>query len=184
MTYDRDIALGGGDDSYESNGLGGKATRISGGDGRNRLLLDLHSHRVRADLSGSRVTATKVGAEESVRVRGFNGLAVTAKRAVVIGTDRNDRISVAACRTTIKGMKGRDGLYADYNLLPFGAESLTSPRCSDYEATMYGGPGNDDITGYIGVDRLIGGPGNDSVWGRKGRDVCQGERFTGCEKRI
>ncbi len=53
MTYHRDIALGGGHDSYESNSLGGKATRIKGGDGRDQLLLDLHSHdRVRADLSG------------------------------------------------------------------------------------------------------------------------------------
>ena len=37
-TYDRDIALGGGNDSYESNSLGGKATRIKGDGGRNRLL--------------------------------------------------------------------------------------------------------------------------------------------------
>ena len=34
-TYDRDIALGGGKDSYESNTLGGKATRIKGDGGRN-----------------------------------------------------------------------------------------------------------------------------------------------------
>ena len=62
--------------------------------GATRLLLDLKSHdRVRADLSRSRVTATKAGVEESVRVRGFNGLIVAAKRAVVIGTDRIERSS-------------------------------------------------------------------------------------------
>lgn len=37
MTFDRDIALGGGDDLYESNSLGGKATRIKGDGGRNEL---------------------------------------------------------------------------------------------------------------------------------------------------
>jgi hypothetical protein len=44
-TYDRDIALGGGYDSYESNSLGGKATRIQGDGGRNQLLLDLGQKR-------------------------------------------------------------------------------------------------------------------------------------------
>ena len=34
-TYDRDIALGSGNDLYESNSLGGKATRIKGDIGRN-----------------------------------------------------------------------------------------------------------------------------------------------------
>lgn len=185
MTYDRDIALGGGHDSYESNSLGGKATRIKGGDGRNRLLLDLHSHdRVRVDLGGSRVTATKVGVEDSVRVRGFDGLAVTAKRAVVIGTDRADIITVIACRTTIKGMKDRDILYAETRYQGDNADHWIRPRCSNYEATIDGGPGNDFITGMYGDDRLIGGPGNDSVRGEKGRDVCQGETIRGCEKRI
>jgi Ca2+-binding RTX toxin-like protein len=184
-TYDRDIALGGGYDSYESNSLGGKATRIQGDGGRNQLLLDLKSYdRVRADLSRSRVTATKAGVEESVRVRGFYGLIVATKRAVVIGTDRIDIIRVAACRTTLKGMKSGDELYVDYKLESYGAESLTMPRCSDYEATIDGGPGNDYLTGNYGDDRLIGGPGNDSVWGKKGRDVCQGETIRGCEKRI
>ncbi len=184
-TYDRDIALGSGNDLYESNSLGGKATRIKGDIGRNTLLLDLKSHdRVRADLGRSRVTATKAGVTDSVRISDFNGLIVAAKRAVVIGTDRKDWIRVAACRTTIKGMKGGDVLYVDYKLKSYGAHSLTPPRCSDYEATIDGGPGNDYITGNYGDDRLIGGPGNDSVRGQKGRDVCQGETIRGCEKRI
>ena len=82
------------------------------------------------------------------------------------------------------------------------ADSLTTPRCSDYEATIDGGPGNDYITGNSGDDRLIGGPGNDGITGmngddrliggpgsdgvdgKKGRDVCQGETIRNCEKRI
>ena len=184
-TYDRDIALGSGNDLYESNSLGGKATRIKGDIGRNTLLLDLKSHdRVRADLSRSRVTATKAGVTDSIRVSDFNGLAVAAKRAVVIGTDRTDYIRVAACRTTIKGKKSGDELYVDYKLTSHPADSLTPPRCSDYEATIDGGPGNDYVTGNHGDDRLIGGPGNDNVDGKKGRDVCQGERVRNCEKRL
>ena len=71
-TYDRNIALRSGKDSYESDTLGGKATRIKGDGGRNQLLLKLTSHgRVRANLSRSRVTATKAGVEDSIRVRGL-----------------------------------------------------------------------------------------------------------------
>ncbi|MBL0748460.1 hypothetical protein [Nocardioides baculatus] len=184
-TYDRDITLGSGNDLYESNSLGGKATRIKGDIGRNTLLLDLKSHdRVRADLSRSRVTATKGGVEDSIRVSDFSGLAVTAKRAVVIGTGRTDYIRVAACRTAIKGKKGGDLLYVDYQRKSYGADSLTPPRCSDHEATIDGGPGNDFITGNYGDDRLVGGPGRDNVNGKKGRDVCQGETIRRCEKRI
>jgi RTX calcium-binding nonapeptide repeat (4 copies) len=183
-TYERDIALGGGKDSYESNTLGGKATRIKGGSGRNQLLLELGSHdRVRADLSRSRVTATKAGVKDSIRVRGFDDLIVTAKRADVIGTNRANRIGVIACRTTIKGTKGRDDLYADSQYRGLG--TWTTPRCGTYKATIYGGPGNDTITGSIGNDRLIGGPGKDIVMGRSGGfDVCQGEKLRECEKRI
>ena len=184
-TYDRDIALGSGNDIYESNSLGGKATRITGDIGRNTLLLDLTSHdRVRADLSRSRVTATKAGVTDSIRVSDFSGLVVAGRRAVVIGTDRTDYIRVAACRTTIKGRKGGDDLYVDDKFTTYPADSLTTPRCSAYEATIDAGPGNDYITGNHGDDRLIGGPGNDSVRGHKGRDVCQGETIRGCEKRI
>ena len=184
-TYDRDIALRGGKDSYESNSLGGKATRIKGDGGRNQLLLELGSHgRVRADLSRSRVTATKGGVESSIRVRGFDDLIVTAKRADVIGTNRANRIGVIACRTTVKGTKGRDDLYVDSRYR--GVGSWVTPRCATYRSTLFGGPGNDSLSGsYPSNDRLIGGPGKDSVAGGfAGRDVCQGEKIRECEKRI
>jgi hypothetical protein len=184
-TYDRDIALGGGKDSYESDSLGGKATRIKGDGGRNELLLNLGSHgRVRADLSRSRVTATKAGVEDSIRVRGFDDLIVAAKRADVIGTNRANRIGVIACRTTVKGKKGRDDLYVDSRYDGLG--TWVTPRCSTYRSTLYGGPGNDTLAGsYPSNDRLIGGPGKDSVSGGwAGHDVCQGEKVRNCEKRI
>jgi hypothetical protein len=183
-TYDRNIALRSGKDSYESDSLGGKATRIKGDGGRNQLLLELTSHgRVRADLSRSRVTATKAGKEDSIRVRGFDDLVVAAKRADVIGTNRANRVGVIACRATIQGKKGRDDLYADSRYRGLG--TWITPRCGKQKATIFGGPGNDTVTGSLGSDRLIGGPGKDVVQGRTGGfDVCQGEKVRECEKRI
>ena len=183
-TYDRNIALRSGKDSYESDTLGGKATRIKGDGGRNQLLLELTSHgRVRADLSRSRVAATKAGVEDSIRVRGFDDLIVSAKRADVIGTNRANEIEVIACRTTIKGKKGRDQLYVSSNYNGLG--TWVTPRCGKPKATIYGNRGNDTIFGSKGNDRLIGGPGKDIVSGRLGgRDVCQGEKIRDCAKRI
>jgi hypothetical protein len=184
-TFDRNIALRGGKDSYESNSLGGKATRIKGDGGRNQLLLELGSHnRVRADLSRSRVTASKAGVSDSIRVRGFDDLIVTAKRAEVIGTNRANRIGVIACRASVEGKKGRDDLYVDSKYRGLG--TWATPRCVTYRSTLHGGPGNDSLAGsYPSNDRLIGGPGKDSVSGGwAGRDVCQGEKLRECEKRI
>ena len=115
------------------------------------------------------MTATKAGVEESIRVRGFDDLTVTAKRADVIGTNRANHIIVIACRTTIKGMKGRDGSSVELSTDTYGG-GLLVPRCSNYEATIDGGPGNDFIQGSTGNDRLIGGPGNDAIIGRGGDD--------------
>ena len=181
-TYDRDIALGSGNDLYESNSLGGKATRIKGDVGRDQLLLDLKSHdRVRADLSRSRVTATKAGVTDSIRVRGFDDLIVSAKRADVIGTNRANQIEAIACRTTIKGKKGRDESVVEVEY--YGLGTWITPRCSKRKATIYGNRGSDTIFGSPGDDRLIGGPGKDKVNGSFGRDVCQGEIRGNCERR-
>ena len=129
------------------------------------------------------MTATKAGVKESIRVRGFDDLIVAAKRAEVLGTNRANRIGVIACRTTIKGTKGRDDLYADSRYRGLG--TWNTPRCGTYNATIHAGPGNDTITGSLGSDRLIGGPGKDIVMGRSGGfDVCQGEKLRECEKRI
>ena len=183
-TFDRDIALRGGADSYESNTLGGRSTRIKGDGGRNQLLLELTDRaRVRADLSRSRITATRAGVTDSIRVRGFDDLTVAAKRADVVGTNRANRIGVIACRTTITGKKGRDDLLVDARYRGLG--TWTTPRCGSYEATIHGGPGDDTLTGSLGSDRLFGGPGKDLVQGRTGGfDVCQGEKLRECEKRI
>jgi Ca2+-binding RTX toxin-like protein len=153
--------------------------------GRNQLLLELDSRdRVRADLSRFRVTATREDVKESIRVRGFDDLIVTAKRADVIGTNRANRIGVIACRATVKGKKGRDDLYVDSRYRGLG--TWVTPRCATNRSTLYGGPGNDSLAGsYPSNDRLIGGPGKDSVSGGwAGRDVCQGEKVRNCEKRI
>ncbi len=105
---------------------------------------------------------------------------MSAKRADVIGTNRANAIIVIACRTTIKGEKGRDGIHVELR----DGGTWTTPQRGKYRGTIYGGPDNDAINGSTGNDRLIGGPGRDIVRGRDGRDVCQGERVRDCEKRI
>ena len=98
-------------------------------------------------------------------------------------------------------MKGRDILSAEARYRDL-ADPWVRPRCSSYEATIDGGPsidfiegssgddrlvggrGRDTIAGGPGEDRLIGGPGKDRVSGGLQRDVCQGEKFRNCEKRI
>ncbi len=130
-----------------------------------------------------RVTATKAGVKDSIRVRGFDDLIVTAKRADVIEHQPREQDRRHRVPTTVKGTKGRDDLYADSQYRGLG--TWTTPRCGKYKATIFGGPGNDTITGSIGNDRLIGGPGKDIVMGRSGGfDVCQGEKLRECEKRI
>jgi Ca2+-binding RTX toxin-like protein len=183
-TYDRDVDLRGGKDSYESNTLGGRSTRVEGGGGRDQLLLELTDHgRVRADLGRFRITATLAGATESIRVRGVDDLTVAAKRADVVGTDRANRIVVIACRTAVQGKKGRDGLLVDSRYRGLG--TWATPRCGTVKAAIDGGSGNDTVTGSLGSDRLMGGPGKDLVQGRTGGfDVCQGEKLRECEKRI
>ena len=57
-----------------------------------------------------------------------------------------------------RGQEGPGLVYVDSEYSGLG--SWTTPRCTKYKATIYGGPGNDGI-GSIGNDRLIGGPGKD-----------------------
>jgi hypothetical protein len=180
MTYDRDVALGGGRDFYESNGLGGPASRVTGDGGRDWLSLHLHRYRVRADLGSGRVIATKAGVDEKARVRGFDGLTLSAKRADVVGTNRRDRIDVIACRARVVAKAGKDRVSVNGGI----GYVWDVPTCGTYRAVILGGPGNDLILGSPGNDRLVGGRGKDIVDGERGRDVCQGEMDRDCEKRL
>lgn len=180
MTFDRDVELGGGKDSYESNGLGGESSRVRGDGGRDRLLLNLPEFRVRAHLGRSRVIATKAGVETTARIRGLEDLILSARRADATGTNRGEYIGLISCRARVDAKRGKDiiSVSDEYD------DVWNPPDCSSYRAVIFGGGGNDTVLGSHGDDRLLGGPGRDRVEGRVGRDVCQAEKVRTCERRI
>ena len=178
-TYDRDVALGGGDDTYETNGLGGKASWAKGNDGEDELLLDLSGLRIKADL-GRRVA--EADGQTSTRIRGFEKYTMSAKRVKVRGTNRADRMHLIACRTQVNAGPGKDLITHSVEYMD--GDEWTTPRCRNYRAVVNGGRGRDTIHGTPGKDRLIGGRGEDTIDGDFGRDVCQGEKMRKCEKRI
>ena len=178
-TYDRDVALGGGDDTYETNGLGGKASWAKGNDGEDKLLLDLSGHRVKAGL-GRRVTAAD--GQTSTCIRGFEDYTMSARRVKVRGTNRGERLHLIACRTRVDAGPGKDVI--SHSVEYMDGDEWTTPRCRNYRAVVFGGRGPDTIRGTPGKDRLIGGRGRDTIDGDFGRDVCQGEKVRRCERRI
>jgi Ca2+-binding RTX toxin-like protein len=63
-------------------------------------------------------------------------------------------------------MFGKGG---DDTMLVFAQYNGTAPK-----AKMFGGAGNDGITGSTGKDTLVGGPGNDNCNGNQGNDLLKG----------
>ncbi|MCY4726678.1 hypothetical protein NYO98_10350 [Nocardioides sp. STR2] len=177
-TFDRHVTLGDGDDTYETNGLGGNASWAKGNEGEDRLLLNLSGHRVKADL-GRKVTAAD--GQTLTRIRGFEDYVMSARRVKVRGTNRGERLSLIACRTFVNAGPGKDVIT---HSVEYGeGDEWTTPRCKNYRAVVNGGRGRDTIKGTPGNDRLIGGRGFDTIDGDFGRDVCEGESKRRCERR-
>ncbi len=190
-TFNRNVQLGGGDDTYRTNGLGGRLSMAKGNKGTDRLMLDVPTLRLKADLD-RRVDDKDSGA--ATRIRNFESYLVSAKSAKVRGTNRGDTMRLVACRVNVNGGPGKDVIkhlveYGDAEdeygaLAAFGVDAdLGTPKCGTYRAVIFGGRGRDLIVGGPGKDRLIGGPGKDRVNGGPRRDVCQGERVRNCERR-
>ena len=175
-TFDRHVVLGGGDDSYETNGLGGRVSWAKGNEGADRLMLNLSGHRVKADL-GRKVTAAD--GQTLTRVRGFDDYTMSARRVKVRGTNRGERMELIACRTNVNAGPGKDLIIHNFE---YGdGDEWTTPRCKNYRAVVNGGRGRDTIKGSPGSDRLLGNRGRDAIDGRAGRDACEGERRVRCE---
>ena len=193
-TFNRDVQLGGGDDTYRTNGLGGRSSMAKGNKGEDILMLDVPTRRLEADLD-RRVDDKDSGA--ATRIRSFESYVVSAKTAKVRGTNRGDTMRLVACRVNVDGGPGKDVIrhvveygpnddeYGNVGLAAFGVYAdFGTPKCGTYRAVIFGGRGRDITVGGPGKDRLIGGPGKDRVVGGPGRDVCQGERVRKCEKRV
>ena len=80
----------------------------------------------------------------------------------------------------ILGLKGDDELKVDDSNGPmppanlFGGEGDDTLTGSNNDDLLDGGAGNDTLIGRGGKDRLVGGPGNDTLVGGQGEDVNQG----------
>lgn len=179
-TYDRYVVMGGGDDHYSSDGLGGKDSWVRGSGGEDSLTLSLPHHHVRAAMQRSSVTATRGDTVVVARTGSFEKLKLSARHADVSGTRRGEQIIVAACRADVRAGSGKDFVLFRAQL----GSIWDPPSCSSYRARANGGRGADTLLGGPGNDTLIGGQGVDLVVGRSGRDACEGEKRRTCEARI
>jgi Ca2+-binding RTX toxin-like protein len=178
-TFDRNVKLGGGDDTYRTNGLGRKASIIRGNAGEDRLEVDLATRRLKADL-GRRIIDTQDGSK--TLIRSFDDYSVVAKTAKIRGTNRGERIEIVTCKAWVNAGPSKDLIIAN---IEFGdGDEMGTPRCGKYRAVVNGGRGHDTIKGSPGNDRLRGNRGRDATDGRAGRDACEGERRVRCERRL
>ena len=187
-TFNRNVQLGSGDDTYRTNGLGGRSSIGKGNKGKDTLILDVPTLRLKADLDRR---VDDKDSRAATRIRSFESYLVSAKTAKVRGTNRGDRIGLVACLVKVNGGPGKDVIEhsaehgGNVGLLAFGVYAgVGTPKCGTYRAVIFGGRGKDRLIGGPGKDRLIGGPGKDRVDGGPRRDVCQGERVRDCEKRL
>ena len=180
MAYDRYVVMGGGDDHYGANGLGGKDSWVRGSGGDDSLTLSLPHHRVRVAMHRSNVIATKGHTVIVARTGSFEDLKLSARHADVSGTRRGEQILVAACRADVRAGSGQDHVLFRAQL----GSSWDPLNCSTYRARADGGRGGDTLLGGPGNDTLVGGQGVDLVVGGSGRDACQGEKRRQCETTI
>ena len=178
-TFNRNVQLGGGDDIYRTNGLGGRFSKVKGNKGEDRLMLDVPTLRLKADLD-RRVDDKNSGA--ATRIRNFEDYVVSAKTARIRGTNRGEDIHLVACKVWVNAGPGTDLIthsveYGD-------GDELGTPKCGKYRGVVNGGRGHDTIKGSPGNDRLLGNRGRDATDGRAGRDTCGAERRVRCERRI
>jgi len=178
-TFNRNVQLGGGDDIYRTNGLGARFSMVKGNKGEDRLMLDVPTLRLKADLD-RRVDDKNSGA--ATRIRNFEDYVVSAKTARIRGTNRGERIEVVACKAWVNAGPGKDVII--HNVEYGDGDELGTPRCGKYRAVVNGGRGRDTIKGSPGNDRLLGNRGRDATDGRAGRDTCDAERRVRCERRL
>ncbi len=178
-TFNRNVQLGGGDDIYRTNGLGGRFSMAKGNKGEDRLMLDVPTLRLKADLD-RRVDDKNSGA--ATRIRNFEDYVVSAKTARIRGTNRGERMTVVTCKAWVNAGPGKDLIIAN---VEYGdGDELGTPKCGRYRAVVNGGRGHDTIKGSPGNDRLLGNRGRDATDGRAGRDACGAERRVRCERRL
>jgi Ca2+-binding RTX toxin-like protein len=126
-------------------------------------------HDVEIDLDANMVT---VGGVHAAHLSGIVGANVVAPRAVLRGNAEDNYLSGSGCDVLFVGKGGNDTL-TSVNQIVEEAPQIKS-ECEGMKATMRGGPGNDYIKGWLGLNRLVGNAGNDELQGRSRSDVLLG----------
>ena len=120
---------------------------------------------VNIDLAGTPGSGVGDGQSDSVVVAGTN----KAETIGITGSAGNVAVTGLPSLVTIQGAENGDQLTVD----AFGGNDTISAAGlqTSIGLTLYGGDGDDQITGSAGADTLIGGDGNDLVNGGRGNDV-------------
>lgn len=125
-------------------------------------------HYVEIDLDTNMVT---VGGVHAANLSGIVGANVVAPRAVLRGNTADNYLSGSGCDVLFVGKGGSDTLIGGGFVED--APQIKS-ECEGMKATMRGGPGDDNIKGWLGLNRLVGNAGNDELQGRSRSDVLLG----------
>jgi Ca2+-binding RTX toxin-like protein len=126
-------------------------------------------HDVEIDLGTNMVT---VGGVHAANLSGTVGAGVVAPRAVLRGNAEDNYLFGSGCDVLFVGKGGNDTLRGSYNEdSPY---AQIKSECEGMEATMRGGSGDDNIQGWLGLNRLVGNAGNDELQGRSRSDVLLG----------
>jgi hypothetical protein len=146
---DADLLLGGaGDDNLEP---GGDGDVVDGGEGEDWVEFAEFGAPLRVDLSDTGPQDTGQGV---VMIRAAEALSGTRGNDVLTGSNGPDWIDGEKGDDLVRGLAGDDTL-TDEELAEGGRDRL------------YGGPGDDRISGWEGRDQLYGGSGDDRIVGGK-----------------
>ncbi|WP_340538201.1 hypothetical protein [Nocardioides sp. GXZ039] len=173
--------MGAGNDVVRFTAAHPRGSQVAGGSGTDRFVT--HRQDYPAECFGTatvRMGAGTYRCDDDARYRaafdGFEVARIAAGRVDIVGSRRADQIVVhARC-----GGRVRAGYGADRVII-----RRPKYRCLEGGWTpirVDGGPGDDDLVGWIRRDVLIGGPGSDSADGGPDIDRCFAENRENCEE--
>jgi len=88
------------------------------------------------------------------------------------GNAEDNYLFGSGCDVLFVGKGGNDTLRGSYNEdSPY---AQIKSKCVGMKATMRGGPGDDNVQGWLGRNRLVGNAGDDELQGRSRSDVLLG----------
>jgi hypothetical protein len=107
--------------------------------------------------------------QRGLAVRDLESLVVRGNRVSVWGDDAANRIELDGCGGTVHSGAGDD------------AVRVVRRLCGGLGASLYGGRGDDMLSGALFADLLVGDRGRDVVDGKGGTDRCRAEVEFNCE---